>query len=181
MVHKSLDVAHPGDVIVVAAGESRSSAVLGDIIATKARHRDIGGFVADGLIRDLPSIRVLDFPMYARGTTPIGPLHRGPGEVNYAVACGDVVVNAGDIVVADAEGVVVVPRQIAVELLTPAAPPFGGPGRLPRGGAAWGVRQLLGGLPPPAARLPRRVRRRAGGLVARRRVLRARRGRGVGC
>lgn len=118
MVHKSLDVAQPGDVVVVGATGGRSNAVLGDIISTKARHRGIAGFVVDGLIRDLPRIRPLGFPVYARGTTPVGPLHRGPGEINYPVACGGVVVNPGDVIVADDAGVVVVPQQVARELLS---------------------------------------------------------------
>ncbi|GEL16915.1 hypothetical protein [Pseudonocardia asaccharolytica] len=117
MVHKSLDVARPGDVVVIAAGGSRSNAVLGDVISTKARHRGIAGFIIDGLVRDLPAIHALEFPVYAKGTTPIGPLHRGPGEINYPIACGGVVVNPGDVVVADAAGVVVIPQQIAAELL----------------------------------------------------------------
>jgi RraA family protein len=117
MVHKSLDIAQPGDIVVVDAGGSPMNAVLGDLISTKARHRGIAGFVVDGLIRDLPDIMELDFPVFARGTTPIGPLHRGPGEINYPICCGGVVVNPGDIVVGDAAGVVVVPREIAEELL----------------------------------------------------------------
>jgi len=117
MVHKSLDVIEPGDVIVVDAGGSRLNAVLGDLISTKGRHRGAAGFVVDGLIRDLPAISDLDFPVFARGTSPIGPLHRGPGEINYAVCCGGVVVNPGDVVMADAMGIVIVPRDIAPELL----------------------------------------------------------------
>jgi RraA family protein len=117
MVHKALDVAQPGDVIIVDAHGSQMNAVLGDIISTKARHRKISGFIVDGLIRDLPGILKLDFPVFARGTTPIGPLHRGPGEINYPIACGGTVVNAGDIVVADSAGIVVVPLDIADELL----------------------------------------------------------------
>ena len=117
MVHKVLDVARPGDIVVIGAGGVRSNAVLGDIISTKARHRGIAGFVVDGLVRDLPAIRDLDFPVYARGTTPIGPLHRGPGEINYPIACGGVVVSPGDVIVADAAGVVVVPRPIVEDLL----------------------------------------------------------------
>jgi RraA family protein len=117
MVHKALDVARPGDVVVVAAGGGRSNAVLGDIISTKAKHRGIAGFVVDGLVRDLPAIQDLDFAVYAKGTTPIGPLHRGPGEINYPIACGGVVTNPGDVVVADSAGVVVIPHQIAPELL----------------------------------------------------------------
>jgi RraA family protein len=117
MVHKSLDVAKPGDVVVIDAGRSYMNAVLGDLISTKAKHLKIAGFVVDGLVRDLPEIADLDFPVFARGTTPVGPLHRGPGEVNFPICCGGVVVNPGDLIVADAAGVVVVPREIAEELL----------------------------------------------------------------
>jgi regulator of RNase E activity RraA len=118
MVHKSLDVAQPGDVIVIDAGSSPMNAVLGDLISTKARHRGVAGFIVDGLIRDLPAILALgDFPVFARGVTPIGPLHRGPGEINHPICCGGIVVNPGDIVMGDLNGIVVVPRQIADELL----------------------------------------------------------------
>jgi RraA family protein len=117
MVHKALDVAHPGDIVVVDAGRSTMNAVLGDLICTKAKHRGIAGFIVDGLIRDLPAIVPLDFPVFARGTTSIGPLHRGPGEINYAICCGGIVVNPGDLVVADQAGIVIVPREIAEELL----------------------------------------------------------------
>lgn len=116
MVHKSLDVFESGDVVVVDAGGSEHNAVLGDLISMKARHRGAQGFVVDGYVRDLPNIQDLDFPVFARGTTPIGPLHRGPGEINFAVCCGGVVVNAGDIVVGDSMGVVIVPRGIAGDL-----------------------------------------------------------------
>jgi len=117
MVHKALDVLEPGDVVVIDAGGSSQNAVLGDLISTKARHRGAAGFVVDGFVRDLPNIKALDLPVFARGTTPIGPLHRGPGEINCPVCCGGVVVNAGDLVIGDAMGVVIVPREIAGELL----------------------------------------------------------------
>jgi RraA family protein len=118
MVHKALDVIEPGDVIIIDAGGSTMNAVLGDLISTKARHRGAAGFVVDGLVRDLQTIQELeDFPVFARGTTPIGPLHRGPGEINFPICCGGVVVNPGDIVVGDAMGVVIVPQGIAEELL----------------------------------------------------------------
>src|SRR3954463_7962671 len=118
MVHKSLDVLQPGDVVVVDTSASAMTAVLGDLISTKARHRGAVGFVVDGLIRDLPGIQALgDFPVFARGVTPIGPLHRGPGEINFPISAGGIVVNPGDVVVGDANGVVVVPREIASDLL----------------------------------------------------------------
>jgi regulator of RNase E activity RraA len=118
MVHKSLDIVQPGDVVVVDASSSTMTAVLGDLISMKARHRGIAGFVVDGLIRDLPAIlRLGDFPVFARGVTPIGPLHRGPGEINYPVSVGGIVVHPGDVIVGDLNGVVVVPRDASAELL----------------------------------------------------------------
>lgn len=118
MVHKALDIARPGDVVVVDAGASPMNAVLGDLISTKARHRGIQGFVVDGLIRDLPAILALgDFPVFARGVTPIGPLHRGPGEINHAVSCGGIVVHPGDVIMADLNGVVVIPAATAASTL----------------------------------------------------------------
>jgi RraA family protein len=118
MVHKSLDVARPGDVLAIDTSGSSTTAVLGDLVSTKARHRGIAGIVVDGLIRDLPGIQSLgDFPVFARAVTPIGPLHRGPGEINFAVSVGGIVVNPGDIIIGDLNGIVVVPRDIAEELL----------------------------------------------------------------
>ncbi len=118
MVHKVLDVAQPGDVVVIDTSGSAMTAVLGDLISTKARHRGIAGFVVDGLVRDLEDIRALgDFPVYARGVTPIGPLHRGPGEINCPISAGGIVVFPGDIIVGDLNGIVVIPQEIAEELL----------------------------------------------------------------
>ena len=118
MVHKSLDIARPGDVVVVDTGNAGETAALGDLVSTKAHHRGIAGFVVDGMVRDLPGIQALgDFPVFARGVTPLGPLHRGPGEINYPVSVGGIVVFPGDIIIGDLNGVVVVPRDIAVELL----------------------------------------------------------------
>lgn len=118
MVHKVLDVAMPGDIVVVDANGLRTgNAVLGDIICTKAKHRGIAGFVIDGLVRDMPAIEDLDFPVFARGTTAIGPLHRGPGEINYPISCGGKVVNPGDMIVADQSGIVTIPMDSAEETL----------------------------------------------------------------
>jgi regulator of RNase E activity RraA len=117
MVHKSLDIAAPGDVVVEDAGGSTMNAVLGDLVVTKSRHRGIVGFVVDGLIRDLPRILELGSPVFARGITPIGPLHRGPGEVNFPIQCGGIVVHPGDIIAGDPNGVVVIPREMAPVLL----------------------------------------------------------------
>ncbi len=117
MVHKALDIARPGDIVVVDAGASAMNGIIGDLISTKATHRGIAGFVIDGLIRDIDAMKEVGLPVFARGITPIGPLHRGPGEINFSVSCGGIVVNPGDIICGDANGVVVVRKDFAEELL----------------------------------------------------------------
>src|SRR5437667_8358598 len=117
MVHKALDAAKPGDVVAVDTSGSQRNAVLGDLVTNKARHRGIAGFIVDGLVRDLPGLKEVGLPVFARGVTPFGPLHRGPGELNYTVSCGGIVVNPGDIIVADTSGIAVVRREVAEDTI----------------------------------------------------------------
>ena len=117
MVHKALDLVQPGDIMVIDAGASPMNAVLGDLITTKARHRGVSGIVVDGLIRDIEGIVETGVPVFARGVTPIGPLHRGPGEINYPIQCGGIVVHPGDLVIGDRNGVVIVPLEAADSVL----------------------------------------------------------------
>ncbi|MCR9119265.1 MAG: RraA family protein [bacterium] len=117
MVHKVLDIAQPGDIVAIDAGGSSMNAIIGDVICTKAKHRGIQGFIVDGLIRDLPGIFEIDMPVFARGVTAIGPLHRGPGEINFPISCGGTVINPGDIITADAAGIVVAPQDIVIDLI----------------------------------------------------------------
>ncbi len=113
MLHKALDLVAPGDVIVVDTSGSTRNAVLGDMIANKAHHLGVAGFIVDGLIRDIDGIRQTGMSVFARGVTGFGPLHRGPGEVNYAISCGGIVVEPGDVVAADADGCVVIRKDFA--------------------------------------------------------------------
>lgn len=117
MVHKALDIAKPGDVIVVDASNCHTTAVIGDLVARKAQHRGIEAFVIDGLVRDLAEMKAVGLPVYAKGVTPVGPLHRGPGEINHPICCGGVVVNPGDVIVGDLTGVVVVPRDYVTQTI----------------------------------------------------------------
>lgn len=117
MVHKALDIAKPGDIVVVDCSGAMSNAVLGDLVANKSIHRGIAGYVIDGLIRDVAGIKETGLPVYARGVTPFGPLHRGPGEINTPICCGGIVVNPGDIIKADTTGIAVIPRDFATEIL----------------------------------------------------------------
>ncbi|MGB8953587.1 MAG: hypothetical protein WCC06_13095 [Candidatus Aminicenantales bacterium] len=117
MVHKALDIAKPGDIVVVDAGSSHMNGILGDLISTKAKHRGIQAFVIDGVIRDVLGIQEVGMPVFCRGITPIGPLHRGPGEINFPISCGGIVVNPGDIILGDINGVVVIRQEFAEEVL----------------------------------------------------------------
>ena len=109
MVHKALDMAEKGDVIVVDARGEMGTAIIGEIMCKIAIKKGIKGFIIDGLIRDKEFIEELDdFFVYARGYSPHGPYKDGPGEVNGTISCGGTIVNSGDVVIGDDNGVVIV-------------------------------------------------------------------------
>ncbi|WP_342343460.1 RraA family protein [Microbacterium sp. CFBP 13617] len=110
IVHAALDVVQPGEVIVLNGFGDTTRALIGDLIAERARSLGVAGFVVDGCVRDVDAIRELGLPVFARGVTPAGPYKNGPGVIGGAVAIGGVAVLTGDVVVADADGVVFIPR-----------------------------------------------------------------------
>ena len=118
MIHYALDLAEPGDVIVVDGGSAVNRALMGEIMFTYAKKRGLAGIIVDGGIRDVESIPGLELPVYACGVTPQGPYKNGPGEINVPIACGGQVVSPGDILVGDRDGVVVIRREDAAELLS---------------------------------------------------------------
>lgn len=113
MLHKALEIAQAGDVIVVEAGGELTNAITGEIMCTYAKKKGIAGFVIDGAIRDRAGIWELKFPVYAKGVQPRGPYKDGPGEINVPVSCDGMVVHPGDIVVGDADGFTVIPYREA--------------------------------------------------------------------
>jgi len=117
MVHKALQVAQPGEVVVVNAGGNITSAVFGELMCHTATAARLGGIVVDGAIRDVEGITRLGFPAYSRSVSPGSCDKDGPGEINVPISCGGVVVCPGDVVVGDADGVAVVPRANAEEVL----------------------------------------------------------------
>jgi RraA family protein len=117
MLHRAIDMAEPGDVIMVDAQGELANAISGELMMAWAARRGIAGVVVDGAMRDADVIGGMDFPVYARGITPRGPYKSGPGEINVPVACGGVVVHPGDIVAGDADGVLVIPRGEADAVL----------------------------------------------------------------
>jgi regulator of RNase E activity RraA len=116
-LHKALDMAQEGDVIILSNKGGNTQAIMGEIMVTYGRSKKIAGIVLDGPIRDIDAISKMDFPLFATGSTPGGPYKEGPGEVNTPIAIGDVTVCPGDIILADADGVIVIPRQDAAGLL----------------------------------------------------------------
>lgn len=120
LVHKALDVARPGDVIVVDAGGYAEQAIIGELMATRARQRGIAGLVIWGAIRDSAELGAGSYPVFACGVTHRGPYKDGPGEINVPVSIGGMSVNPGDIIVGDADGLVAVPQALAERVLASA-------------------------------------------------------------
>lgn len=117
MFHKAMDMAQPGDVIMIDAGGSVDRSIFGELMVTYCRKRGIAGIVVDGAIRDSDGIgRLTDFAVYARGVTPNGPYKNGPGEINLPIVVGGQVVHPGDIVVGDPDGVIIIDPAIAEEV-----------------------------------------------------------------
>ncbi len=117
MVKMGIQQAQAGDVLVVSAQGASTTAMLGGNISLGMQRRGIGAFVIDGAVRDVSEIRDLQFPTFARAVVAAAADLGGPlGEVNFPIACGGVVVNPGDIIVADEDGIVVVPPAYADEI-----------------------------------------------------------------
>ncbi len=116
-VYGALAEAQPGDVIVVANDGYTGTAVIGDLVAGMMRNKGVAAFVTDGLARDRAGIVEAGLPVFAAGVVPASPAANGPGTVGAPVVCGGIAVNSGDIVVGDADGVVVVPLAQAEAVL----------------------------------------------------------------
>ncbi|QRG79891.1 RraA family protein [Citrobacter sp. R56] len=116
MVHKALQMALPGDVIIVDARGDVSNAIMGELMIRTAEQKKLAGIIIDGAIRDVAVLSTLDIPVYAVGVTPAGPFKEGPGEINVPISVGGVVVNPGDILVGDDDGVVVISPGDAEEI-----------------------------------------------------------------
>ena len=112
-VFGALEVIERGDIIVAATDRFTGTSVAGDLLLGMARNKGAAGFVTDGLVRDLPGLMAVGLPVYCAGVTPNSPVRNGPGTVGMPIVVGGVSVDAGDILVADQDGVVVVPRQMA--------------------------------------------------------------------
>ncbi|MBB5784413.1 RraA family protein [Nonomuraea jabiensis] len=109
LIHQALDVVEPGDVIVVNGGGDESRALIGELIGQRAKNKGVAGFVIDGAVRDAGGLGEMGMPVFARAVTPAGPYKNGPGHLGRTVAVGGVAIAPGDLILGDADGVVVVP------------------------------------------------------------------------
>lgn len=116
-VLKAIREANPGDILVVDAKGDHYRAIAGDFVLGMAQTLGIGGLVVDGVIRDIVGVKTLNFPVFSRGTTVAASGKAGVGEVNVPISCGGVPVNPGDIIVGDADGVVVIPKAAEQRIL----------------------------------------------------------------
>lgn len=109
MVHKALQMAEAGDVIVVDAGGDLSNAIIGELMLAHAEKIGLAGIVINGAVRDYGAIRTSRFPVFAAGVTHRGPYKDGPGEVNVPIAIDGMVIEPGDLILGDDDGLLCVP------------------------------------------------------------------------
>ena len=113
MIHKALTLIKPGDVLVIDGGGNHSWALMGWLMVSTAIKLGVAGIITDGCVRDAQEIRTSGFPVFCAGLSPNGPFKEGPGEINFPISCGGQIVNPGDMIISDDDGVVVLPKEFA--------------------------------------------------------------------
>lgn len=117
-LHKAIELIQPGDVIVVdAGGYKETGGMWGEIMTLAAKKRGIEGIVIDGAARDIPILREMNFPIFARTSSPGSTAKKTFGSINRPITCGGILVNPGDFIIGDEDGVVVIPRARVEETI----------------------------------------------------------------
>lgn len=117
LVLKGIGEANPGDVLVIDAKGHLNNAVAGDFVIGLAQTLGLGGVVIDGVVRDIAAIKKMNYPVFCKGVTTAASDKRGSGELNVPISCGDAVINPGDIIVGDEDGVVCIPQEKSADIL----------------------------------------------------------------
>ena len=117
MIHAAIALAQPGDVLVIDGKGDQTAALMGTLMLSACKKRGLAGVIVDAAIRDKLVILELDFPVFSAGFNPAGPTKYVPGRINHPISAGGATVNPGDLVVGDADGVVVIEREKAPSML----------------------------------------------------------------
>jgi 4-hydroxy-4-methyl-2-oxoglutarate aldolase len=116
--YAAIQYAQAGDVMIIAAEAYEEASVVGDILVGMAKNQGVAALVTDGMVRDVDGLNAVGIPVFARGLSPNSPYKDGPGSVGLPISIGGVAVDAGDVIVGDQDGIVVVPRNTLADVVT---------------------------------------------------------------